>query len=531
MSDLELPEFPDEDWFERFEHAPPEQAYGDLDELLDRAELEGVLDLPAESAELARSGVANRVRVAVIAERLWLLGYLAKRADAADPADLERWNRFLAAVERFQRDANLVADRWVGELTWRALQQLVSFETPTDVRRHSDAESPRPALIRAVRLRLWALGLLAERPTAASKSDVVPLVAMRRFWLLVRRLGMVPFETKLPPVLDCFEWIFDQNRLVEGAARSSTPDPNQRRRRAFKYLGVRDERKTVDPQVRRFIVCLVKVEFWLLGFDVDIDGKADYLVYGFEADRGVRRNRALRRALRQFWKNIRRTTPARQRAFAERITPELLEVLADPPGSRAGGALPPVGDYSHEASDVIRGTRQIDQAWKEGRSLGMRLWDGLGRVWRWLSRGARQVLSIGKNLLRGFFRYALKAFEIVRFSARVVAQSISQYVAGELNTGERTSVHVALTVDADFSIEIAQDAPGDHLQQVGLGIRYFGHAFLLACRILALIADVIRDAATGAVGWARLIWDLVRGYRAIRPIYRQVRAMPRPLWA
>jgi hypothetical protein len=161
----------------------------------------------------------------------------------------------------------------------------------------------------------------------------------------------------------------------------------------------------------------------------------------------------------------------------------------------------------------------------------MRLWDGLGRVWRWLSRGARQILEVGNNLLRGFFRYALKGYEIVRFSARVVARSIGQYLSGALATGDREGVEVGLTVDADFCVTIAHDAPVDHVQQVALGVRYFGGAFQLACRILTLIADVIRDAATGAVGWARLIWDLVRGYRTIRPVYREVRALPRPAWA
>ena len=112
-----------------------------------------------------------------------------------------------------------------------------------------------------------------------------------------------------------------------------------------------------------------------------------------------------------------------------------------------------------------------------------------------------------------------------------MAESIGQYLSGKLSTGDREGVEIGLTVDADFSVRISHDVPGDHIQQVALGVRYFGRAFQLACRILALIADVIRDAATGAVGWARLIWDLVRGYRAIRPVYREVRALPRPAWA
>jgi hypothetical protein len=529
VSSIDLPRFPEPDWFDRFEAAPATTAYGDLEDLLQRAEREGVLDLPAESPEAARRGEANTVRTAVVAERLWLLGYLAKRSDAEDPGDSKSWRQFLDAVRRFQGDAGLKADRWVGEKTWRALQQLVSFETPTEVRLHAERGMPGKALIRATRLRLWALGLLSNRPTPAARHDAIPTRAIGRFWLLVRRLGMAPFDAPQPELLEAIERLFDQDRLVSGAAASSTVHPRDRRRRAFTYLGDKRERRQVDPQVRGFLVCLVKVELWLLGFDVDIDGQPDYLVVGFEAARGTRKNRKLRKALGEFWRHVRRTSAARRRVFTERITPELFGALADPPVHKAAAEI--ADDYSLEASETIRDTRQIEEAWREGKSLGMRLWDGLKRIWRWLSRGVRKILDVGKNLLRGFYRYALKAFQIVRFSARVVARSIAQYLRGWLDTGEPRQAFVSVHADGDFATLIAHGAIGAHVREVALGVRYFGIVFQLCCRILALIADVIRNAATGAVGWARLIWDLVRGYRSIRPLYRQARSLPRPVWA
>ena len=59
-------------------------------------------------------------------------------------------------------------------------------------------------------------------------------------------------------------------------------------------------------------------------------------------------------------------------------------------------------------------------------------------------------------------------------------------------------------------------------------LQYFGAAFQLSCSIVAAIMRVVRTAVTGAVGWARLLWLLVRSYRDIRPLYRQLQALPAP---
>ena len=50
--------------------------------------------------------------------------------------------------------------------------------------------------------------------------------------------------------------------------------------------------------------------------------------------------------------------------------------------------------------------------------------------------------------------------------------------------------------------------------------------------ILRTALRTIRVALTGAVapivGWARLLWLLVQSYRDIRPLYLQLRSLPKP---
>ena len=59
-------------------------------------------------------------------------------------------------------------------------------------------------------------------------------------------------------------------------------------------------------------------------------------------------------------------------------------------------------------------------------------------------------------------------------------------------------------------------------------LRYFGAAFELSCSILAALMRVVRTAVIGVAGWARLLWLLVRSYQDIRPLYKELQALPVP---
>ncbi|HEX7036881.1 MAG TPA: hypothetical protein VF210_13985 [Pseudomonadales bacterium] len=277
----------------------------------------------------------------------------------------------------------------------------------------------------------------------------------------------------------------------------------------------------------------------MLGFDVDIASARNYPVYRFQAQ--TRRNPKVRKALRELWSLLdgraQGAGPGSEPAFhaAERerlekfITPELFQVLAEPervvrvaPALAEPTVLQPVEtpDFSQQAAAQINTEESINAAWSWGKRLGMRLWDGLKRLWRWLRQGVRRILEVGKNLLRGFFRYAMKAFQIVRHAIRSVADGLGQYLRGEIDTG--TNMRVTVELDGDMIITIPADTDGAIVSASSARLRYFGAAFRLAIRILVLVLDVIRAAATGLAGWARLLWCLVESYRDIRPLYLEL---------
>lgn len=501
--------------------------YADLETVLDEAGEGGILDVPAESAARARAGQANRVRDGVISERLWLLGYLPHRDIMATSEHAGERAASLAAVTAFQQDAGLVGDGSAGPVTWAALQELVTFETPTDVRRYVRVGRPLPALARAVRLRLWALGFLDEQPRDDDVSETLPELELDRFILMLKRFERIPYDDPVPDVSRRIERLFDQDAILQAIAAASRPERiGGAMRWVFRYLKEsRERREDTDPVVERFLACVAKVELWLLGFDVDIAPVRDFPVYRFRRRDRLPANDKVSAALVAFWEMAGWTGPHLRRY----LTPELFQVMADPAVVVGAGAAESWDepDYSQRVLELVRTGEDVERAWAEGRGLGMRLWDGLKRLWRWIRRGVEKIVAIGLNVARAFFRFATKSYEIARAALSAAAQAMMQYVAGEI--GVPGGARVLLGRDGDVATWVPDASSGDDLRGASGALAYFGAAFALACKILAAIMRALRAAIMGAgaaiIGWARFLWILVDVYREIRPAYLEMNAL------
>ncbi len=525
-----FPPFPDRVVpLERFAEEPSVEEIGDLDELLEAAERNRVLDEPAHQPEAALGGKANTVRAPVIAENLFLLGYLADKSDDGLSTDPAARGRFLSAVERFQRDANLKPDRWVGEKTWWALRRLVTFETDTHMTDFLRDGTAGPALARAVRLRLFALGVLTRGPGEGPAYDRLPLAALGRFRELTRYLGFADEER--PDPLTLIERVFDHDRIVAGIADSPrVEDDTEGRIEGFEIDTATMPQSTLEL-LQRFLVSVAKVELWLLGFDVDIDRRLDYPVLGIR--KGTPRNKGLRGELRRFWRELAGRPEEWSKKLVRFITPALFQAFARIEAADAVTAEQPDGDESREVLERVGNRpRPIEEHWAAGRALGMRLWDGLKRIWRWIVRRVRRILEIGRNLARAFFVYATKAFRIARFTLRTTAKALGQYLDARIRTGDDNPVEVALAGDGDIRVRIPSAADTDDVEQAARMVGYFGTAFSFATRLLSAVVRAIRAAAgalvANVVGWARLVWVLVESYRELRPVWRELRAVPEP---
>lgn len=508
--------------------APTVDVHADIEDVLLAADEHGVVDVASENAKKARDARANLVREKTILGRLKMLGYLprSKRLDLRE--DPLARAMFVEAVRKFQGEAGLVQDGWVGDQSWRTLQQLITFECPTDVPKFLSQGVPMPSLVRALRLRLCVLGFLATEPIAGSAGATLPTVALRSFWRMMKRLGIVSLEAPKPEVPDLIALVFDQDKLVAGTARSSKRLQQASRPLVFVWRALPgDDASTTKSTVRKFIVCLTKIELWLLGFDIEIEGKEDYSVGGI--GNLITPGSRIKVALTEFWEKLRARIPSKYRKrFLRVITPELLKALSAPPGS---GSLASrrcvVGDYSQVVAMEVDTEEKISAAWEYGtgrrRSMVGRLWDGLGRLWRWLKRGVKKILRIGNNIFRAFYRYALKAHQIMRFAARTVVSSLGQYLRGVVDTGD--GVKVTIDHDGDFGAVIDARVSHSQLSEARTAILYFGKAFFLATRILSVILRAVKSAAVGVLGWVRVLYLLVRAYGELRPLYRELRSL------
>lgn len=254
--------------------------------LFNGAEKAGVLDAPFRMIDpppvhAATAGIAsgterkfedlNPLRIRVIAEQLWLLGYLERKPRRNFSPRNQARNRFQQAVASFQQEAGLVVDGWVGDETWRALNALVGFESVTGIDRWQEADGTyRRAFLRAIQLRLFSYGLARHQPGPGFVA--VPPANLARACEVLWALGLMSVFPSGSPPAGWMSLLFDHDGLVRAAAQFDDTFASQR------IAGA--EHRDVRETLRRFLVNLAKIELWLLGSEARIDGADDYPVAG-----------------------------------------------------------------------------------------------------------------------------------------------------------------------------------------------------------------------------------------------------------
>jgi hypothetical protein len=194
---------------DRFE-AP--DRFDKLDKIFKKAEKEGVVAPLPNAEQEVRLIELNESRNCTIRTRLYLLGYLKRDNHSPIIGD-----RFKSAVHRFQKEAGLKSDSWVGRQTWTALQELVSFEHPSHLEKWFTAEPLKPALLRAIKLRLFVLGFLPSKQTQAKHKLQK---ALEKFAAVARVLNLHDQPLLPRPVIDTINVLFDQDGLSRQLGRS-----------------------------------------------------------------------------------------------------------------------------------------------------------------------------------------------------------------------------------------------------------------------------------------------------------------------
>ncbi|HIJ79480.1 MAG: peptidoglycan-binding protein [Desulfobulbaceae bacterium] len=474
----------------------------------------------------------NPVRFKVIAEQLWLLGYLENKPDPDQTGNIQSTQTFTSAIRRFQQEAGLTVDGWTGSETWKEIKALVNFETETDVDRWMRADGLfYRAFRRAVQLRLWAYGLADKRP--GSEFNAIPPANIQRLKKLLWSLSLIDdYEQEISRKI-LFSMLFDPDRLVAAAAGFKP--------RLKVFLASDDsfadnidhleQHEGILQIKRRFLVNLAKVELWLLGSEVKIDGEDDYRVKGLTRKKlwgGTDKN--LGTYLQEYWEKLSEFKAETATEKAKAITPSLFTSFIEPTTINEKDLKKfSEDDYSQQIAAEFEqepNTQElVVKSYCEGKNLGMKLWDGLKRVWNWIKNGVKKIISFGKNIFRAFYRFAMKGFKIVKTACSAFAKSMDQYLAGQIEINGTNSVLAAIKKDMDFQIASNPSANAADLAKATQAVRRFGAMFFFSCQIVGVFIDFLINAVTGLAGWARLLMALVKGYRSLVPAYRELAAV------
>ena len=493
---------------------PVSEGLGIFEDILDGVSKEGFVDYAPRNKKEAYDSKANMVRNRTIATRLWLLGYLDHKPDDEAESDELFTREFRNGVERFQEEAGLTIDRWVGDETWYALDELVSFESETDASKWYRDGSPLPALERAIQLRLFSFGLCPAPPDESFSG--LHHEVFEEFNQAITMFNLLPSGPLDPFSPEYINLLFDEDGIVSKLAEAHSTNS-----RFFTYTvppGLTESR--AEEIADKFLINAAKVELWLLGFRIAINGAYDYSVSGSGSEN---KNPALQAALVAYWKIVGGKGDHEADEAAETITPGLFlsfrETIEE---SRTSDHQ----DYSREIEEEFaqRTDDWLEEAWQFIRKTGLSLWDGLRRVWGWIRKGVSGIISsLQKNVFRAFFRYASKAFKIVKMGITSVLKGVDYYVRGILPGSSFREAAVLHDKDFDFTVFVSSSAHTEQVFKLGQKMRALAALFRLGVRIVGLAFNVFIGMGTGAIGWARILLTLVRCLRDLKPIYAEMR--------
>jgi len=465
--------------------------YGLLDAALGQAKADDVISpLPAGAP------VADGSRIRTIRDRLVNLGYLKQGAKSTVLDDA-----LADAVLAFQKDAGLTQDRWAGNETWTALQELVSFEMPSNLPRWFDGTRPRPALVRAAHLRLFSLGMIQSKPGNAEAGHVQS--GLQQFIHVTQTLQFGPSDLKAELCFATLTLLFDQDALVQGLAAADAPKD-----------------KDMRLQVHAFVMSMAKIEMWMLGFHVDPNGHNSAGRMPLRRSRSLDSNlymetsSALYKAIREYWilhaDKTHAATGARE--FVRKSFPQFFKQLQIDTSAQSN-------IDSHEVYDYFNNTKNkksLNGAWKRIKAMGARLWDGMKRIWNWLANLAEKVIHYTENIMRIGYEFIHKAYATVTTAIEVLVSSADFLVHKELPGSDASNVIAFHDLDFDFITISDVDATPEKVRRMADILSHHAAGFVLASSIISVLADVVKMAMKGAfTGYLMLLVGLLNLYREI----------------
>lgn len=468
-----------------------------IEELVGEAADARVLDPLPTSDEEFNVASMDTGQLGVLRDRLYRLGYLRSSSDPSH-ASLRR------AIERFQTEAGITVDGWVGAQSWDALQELFAFEPPTQLSRWLDGDEMTDALRRAVCLRLQAFEFLVWEGDYRASLDEDLTPGLHGFASVLGLLGVKLDLSRTPVPVELLSWLFDFDALGKLLA--------QEHERVFRIL--HQQHPHTQGWFELFVRSSIKIELWLLGYEQ---------VGPTIRVKQVRRNTAFARANKQFWKDqgLHTSYPkthgkfSRMKLFARTIK-GLARLNHD--GAEDG----------HVASSTVIGVldnaqvqREVERGWAR-LQVGAWVWDGVRRIGRFLRSALRKLVSAGRRVIEITKDYLSRivrfVYEIASGGAALVGRGIKvfsdsiQFLFGEEVSGSSAAIAMRHDRDFDFKVFVNRRATRSAVEAFLIGLGEILRHFRIATRLLGSVLRIVLGAMqlpAGPWAWWRFLKSLI----------------------
>ncbi len=487
---------------------------------VDATEKTGIfIPLPDSGSDASK----DSSRIKTIRNRLFILGYLEKD-NGRDNLDVT----LKEAIRKFQKEAGLNPDGWVGEKeTWPALQELVSFETPLNLRQWYGSTVPKPALKRAIALRLFVLGLRERKPTSPDDDIETGLQKFGRIWNI---LSFGDIQSKPGLNREWVEILFDMDNLTDKLSRVSAPL----------------DRKHLE-EAHSFILNSAKTELWLMGYSVRPSGYdlVKSKIPPTESDGlsgtdiwmksktvtqycAVKKRIKFHKALHKFWIEHGKTDKNADEDSVNFLNnfPSFFQIIDEGLQTHRN-----TSDVSRQEAleEIIKDRReQIPLIWQKLRNIGARIWDGVRRVWSWFKRIANvakeKVLGIGNNLSRLIYDFASGSFKLVSNVFKSFRTTIDVVTKPIMPGSSEEQVIFYRDLDFDSKVVISSSADGQQVANCCQNLLRTSRLFAFGCRVVGTFVSILIDVfKTGWTAYFGLILALIR-FRRVKQEFESLAA-------
>ena len=308
--------------------------------------------------------------------------------------------------------------------------------------------------------------------------------------------------------------LFDQDKIVNALADMSE---------SFTVRLPNDiSKKEAVMTVKRFIICCAKVELWLLGHQIPLDGKAKFEIPGRLNCNSL--DYPLYHALYTFWREQGQSRNYAEK-HSEKITGYFFKTLQDIQSEGENIDDPNLSDKIYQEL-VKKSNKEItSQVWNHIKSLGSRIWDGIKRVWRWMksvfNKIIKKVSTWAINTARLVYQYAVNAFPIVKKISKMTAATFSVLINRTFPGSDIQ--HLVISRDLDFDYNLYLNPARDPkkvlqiLEKFSRQTSLFNKGAHILAFLLRTLFYLIKNVAA-AGGWFGLILAIVKIYPDLKKL-------------